>query len=67
MKVIKLDSDNTCLEQSCRFKDRCAQFTKHNDHFTPALRIDVDNKEILCKSIDSELQNQKGYYTRLTF
>lgn len=67
MKVIKLDSNNTCLEHSCRYKELCAQYTKQKDKFTPVLRIDIDSNEILCKSTDSEPSNQKGYYTHLIF
>jgi hypothetical protein len=69
MRVIKTDSDNRCIEPSCKFAGICAQHitTKDADNFAPHLGIDIDNGEILCNSITSSLTKNKGRLTRIKF
>lgn len=69
MRVIKINSDNLCIETECKFSGICAQHisTIDDNNFAPHLGIDIDNGEILCNSITSSLTKTKGRLTNITF
>lgn len=56
MAPIQLNEDSECLSTNCKFLETCAQHHTANNirklnNFRPELLIDIDNGEILCKSV----------------
>jgi hypothetical protein len=67
MTPIQLNIESECLSVDCKFSHICSQHTTADsirklNNFRPELLIDIDNGEILCKSMGSGTSYLTGYY-----
>jgi len=67
MNSIQLNTESECLSPDCKFLETCAQHHTANNirklnNFRPELLIDIDNGEILCKSVKTGHSHLTSYY-----
>jgi hypothetical protein len=65
MHIISVDNDNNCLNSGCRFKTACSQYERGDDRLMPIIFLDIDSKEIVCKSTKTTLTSFRGRYEKL--